>query len=312
MTTLTQITPNRIRLFGMWLLLLMFLSGCAGMDVVSTPVPTAVQSLAVSTITIIHSTSTPATAKTLRPTPTVAGQSATEIRRSPSPSDTPTSSLIWNGPLVALYTGGISVFDFGTNEYHTLFNPVIHVEVILGWSTDGCQLAYSSEDGALWLANIHNLIRKQVISGYEAPQSEVIWSPTNEWIAYAAQSPEDISIIRPDASERVRLTQDNYVDKTAGWSSNGQEVLFWSKRDAGWELYATALPTLTTRLLTKLPSTDFLPELDIARQPVCGSSPGPAISGPSLFGHHALHRKSARVECTNCMSLICKQARADH
>ncbi len=74
------------------------------------------------------------------------------------------------------------------------------------------------------------------------------WSPDGNWIAYTTSNPEggegDLFVVRPDGSERRRLTQDPFQFYGLDWTAGGEGVvyaaagdgpflLWWVSRDGG-------------------------------------------------------------------------------
>jgi Tol biopolymer transport system component len=168
-------------------------------------------------------------------------------------------SPMWQGPLLVLYPEDLLILDFATNQSHRLLAKS-NVDAALGWSSDGCQLAYNL-NGSMYTINIFTREIHQVLAKEDVPDTEVKWSPSGELIAYTARSPGEIFVTRRDGKEIIQLTEDGYEDQVENWSPDGQSILYWSKREKGWALFSAHLATRVTTEVIVLPSMEFIADL---------------------------------------------------
>lgn len=70
------------------------------------------------------------------------------------------------------------------------------------------------------------------------------WSADGEWIAYTTSDPEggngDLFVVRPDGSERRRLTQGPWQFYGLDWTPQGDGVVFSAARDGPFQLWYVA------------------------------------------------------------------------
>lgn len=186
--------------------------------------------------------------ETQSPSPPPPTPKATQTK-APSPTTEPFS---WVGPLL-FRTGSldlsesraaIPIFDLGAGKL-TWLPTAKPVHRVLGWSPDGCHVAYmtSSSVQRRQVRVVSVATAEDWILPLPSPPAlgtqwvRLCWSPTGEWIAYGLvhDSPErGIYLIRPDGSQSIRLTgsPDTHArpgpDELHGWSADGTEVLYWA------------------------------------------------------------------------------------
>ena len=66
------------------------------------------------------------------------------------------------------------------------------------------------------------------------------WSPDGRSIAFFSMRAggRDIWVMRPDGSDRRRLTSDGSLNEYPSWSPNGRSIVFQSTRQGKFDIYA--------------------------------------------------------------------------
>lgn len=110
------------------------------------------------------------------------------------------------------------------------------------WSPNGDLImfvSFRSGQGELYVMKPDgsNIIQ---LTQSDAPVIDGAWSPDGSRIAYTSGqgSKTDIYVVDADgASNKVRLTDDNFADNSPSWSPDGKRIVFASKRSARWDLW---------------------------------------------------------------------------
>ncbi len=204
--------------------------------------------LLVGLLAMACGTSSPPPSTSLSPSPLSPTLSGPTLSPPPTPAPSPQATLqpvLWVGPLLyptwhlRFERTGVPIYDLGAGEVRWLQTSE-PVSKILDWAPEGCQVAYLAQDEArsedcLRVVHLGTLEDNVLFCGPHSPWDwiELDWSPTGEWIAYrpvgrVADLENQLHLIRPDGSERKRLTADPYFSHMAGWIAGGQEILYWS------------------------------------------------------------------------------------
>jgi Tol biopolymer transport system component len=246
---------------------IVFIAGCSNTNLSVSQLTTTLESSplipSASPTVVPVNTPSPLAKETDTPAP---GKQATL-----TPTSTSLPHYTWQGPLLALYAGRTLVLDFGTNQ-------LVPIDVgwpVLGWSPDGCYLVGDRSS----IVNIGTLQGKTLLTSPSVGGTilKLAWAPTAEWIAYTGQSqsgsPQGIFVVHPDGTQKKPLAASSAL---AGWSSDGQEVLFWSAHNSITSLYAINVSTSITREIVQLPATaDFIPEITLSGTLRAEIFPGP-------------------------------------
>jgi TolB protein len=105
------------------------------------------------------------------------------------------------------------------------------------WSPDGKTIAFVSQrdgDVAVWLMDADGGNKRKL-----APGRQPSWSPDSQRIVFTSSAYHDndeIYTIRPDGSDRIRLTNNKKFDWFASWSPGGRRLAYNSERFGGQEL----------------------------------------------------------------------------
>ena len=94
------------------------------------------------------------------------------------------------------------------------------------------------------------------------------WSPDGQWIAYSSTKDDnqEIYVVRPDGSEKKRLTSDPAIDAHPAWSPDGKKIAFATSRWGDLELAVMNADGSELVRLTKSPGTGRLSRLVARRQ----------------------------------------------
>lgn len=99
-------------------------------------------------------------------------------------------------------------------------------------SPDGKQMAYTTVDGKLWIADIDGKNPKVLTASWDTPSFE--WSPDSKWITYAHNNDNfnsDVFITMADGStEPVNISQHPDNDFSPTFSPDGKKIAFVGRR----------------------------------------------------------------------------------
>lgn len=87
------------------------------------------------------------------------------------------------------------------------------------------------------------------------------WSQDGEWITFSSDETGDYELykIRPDGSERTRLSDSSGWDGNAQWSPNGEWIAFNSNRNGESDIYLMRPDGTELHRLTDSPAIDMFP-----------------------------------------------------
>lgn len=122
------------------------------------------------------------------------------------------------------------------------------------WSPDSkrivfAQASYAGLVSDIFVTNIFGTTGKWIAS-HKPFCSRVAWSPDSQKIAYASEETgnRELYIINPDGTEKIRLTNNQYLDDFRPddsstvprkiWSPDSKKILFVSNRDGDWDIYS--------------------------------------------------------------------------
>lgn len=136
------------------------------------------------------------------------------------------------GQLITFYRSGhIYVMNAdGSNQRRVSDEPIGADRAL--WSPDGTRLVISKDnDGTVVVFDLDTsqLITKAPLGG---PLST--WAPDSKWLAYAAGPSGDLDVykVRPDGTERIRLTTGaELIGLGVWWSPDGRRIAYISRKD---------------------------------------------------------------------------------
>ncbi len=136
----------------------------------------------------------------------------------------------------------------------------------IAWSPDGTALAFSRvstealESANLWLSDAHGGNARQIT--YQAGiQEQAAWSPTGQWIAYAAKigKKHAIHVIRSDGEDRRQLTNGTSDDVLPAWSPDGVRIAYSSDRGGNADIWIMNADGSGARPLAQSSGSDTRP-----------------------------------------------------
>ena len=157
----------------------------------------------------------------------------------------------------------IWVLDMQTGESRSLTQDIrTHGTPI--WSPDSQKIAFRSVESPVSQLFVIDLITGD-ITNYPMviyATSALSWSPDNQKITYASSHQSnnlDIFILDTNSSEQTRMTTYSSYDVQSHWSSDGEWLVFVSRRDGQEDLYALHIETGDIRRLTFTPTGEANP-----------------------------------------------------
>lgn len=110
------------------------------------------------------------------------------------------------------------------------------------FSPDGARLAYVSNQSDLGQIFVTEVGRGpgQRLTSTPVRNTDPIWSPTGEFIAYVTAE-KDICLISPDGRHNRQLTRDQGLNRDPDFSPDGRRIVFTSDRDGTNRLYVMNL-----------------------------------------------------------------------
>ncbi len=136
------------------------------------------------------------------------------------------------------------------------------------WSPDGRQIAFS-RNGNIWVMNfsaeptpqVSDL--RQLTTDPKEYASSPVWSPDGKQIAFASQvgdahgvsayndpNTAEIFVMNADGANLHKLTDNQTIDITPGWSPDGKQIAFSSNRDGAFQVYVMDADGSNVRQLT--------------------------------------------------------------
>lgn len=110
------------------------------------------------------------------------------------------------------------------------------------WSPDGGRIVFASTRSGkhnLYLVDFPGGSVQPITRDSQCENTEPRWSPRGDWIAYRSDCDgnREIYRIRPNGSERTRLTRNPAEESEPSWAPDGRRLLFTSLRDGQPEVY---------------------------------------------------------------------------
>jgi Tol biopolymer transport system component len=138
-----------------------------------------------------------------------------------------------------------------------------HVDAGPAWSPDGSRIAFA-RDGAISMMATNGDDVRRVMGALGGEEFEPAWAPDGKWLAYvrrdAGFSSHEIWRVRPDGSDRRRVTRLNVACYGPAWSPDGSQIVFSSNvRDGRFQLYEIGADGKGLRRLTFQPGEYFDP-----------------------------------------------------
>lgn len=125
-------------------------------------------------------------------------------------------------------TGGTPRRIFGCRQEN-------HRGCAIDWSPDGRVLAVTDDPGELYLLDLVNGRRRDLISGDKLYITTPRFSPNGRWIAYARETSmtsDDLYVIAAAGGQPRRITQNPWSLISFGWSTDGKSLLACSSRES--------------------------------------------------------------------------------
>ena len=131
------------------------------------------------------------------------------------------------------------------------------------WSPNGKQIAYRlnpprSDDSDIMVVAAGGGTPRNLTKSPGVADWSPAWSPDGRSIAFFSMQAggRDIWLMRPDGTERRRLTRDGSLNEYPSWSPDGRTIAFQSTRDGEFEIYAMSSQGRRQRNLSRHPARD--------------------------------------------------------
>jgi Tol biopolymer transport system component len=124
------------------------------------------------------------------------------------------------------------------------------------WSPDGLRIAFSRFRGTLEPRNPKGDFDVWTMNADGSHQHHLrdtccyaAWSPDGEWIAYMQSG--DVYVMRPNGSDKRRVTKGKAFDVDPAWSPDGAQLAFASDRSGNFDIWAVNVDGSSLRRLTQ-------------------------------------------------------------
>jgi TolB protein len=205
--------------------------------------------------------------------------SPTSIQSSPSPTQTPSPTLV--SPeiptpqeisqntlnrkqelIILAMSDGLRIHLFA---YIPIFLPLTRLmntpwdDIHPAVSPDGTKIAFSSRRNGFWDVFILDLITQTIKRITDTPEYDgsPSWSPDGQWLVYESYQNDNLDIFLQSVADpsqpRVQLTNQPGADYAPSWSPNGREIAFTSDENGVDRINIAYLDRTTDRVIRANP-----------------------------------------------------------